>query len=162
MKKLFTTEYWTKSKFIAKIFFLMFSDGHVVVCWLYLIEIGGLGETLGAGTLGLGEPGSELLQPGPVLGPVLDVLGIAVALLLGLGLQVRNVLGDPVQLVLVVLGVLGNLPKKKIFICYSSNLFIGNFFYCIFDFCKSWISEQQGDLDFTSTIVNYIDPRYMG
>ena len=39
----------------------------------------------------------------PVFSPVLNVLGEVVALLLGLGLQVGHVLGDAVQLVLVVL-----------------------------------------------------------
>ena len=37
-------------------------------------QVGGLGEAVGGGNLGLGEPGSELLDAGLVLCPELDIL----------------------------------------------------------------------------------------
>merc|ERR1719474_2436803 len=53
--------------------------------------------------------GSELLDTSPVLSPELDVLRVLVALALGLGLQVSDVLGNSVKLILEVLSILGNL-----------------------------------------------------
>ena len=97
-------------------------------------EVRGLGEAISGGDLSLGQPGSELLDAGLVLRPELDILNWrkrmksssrkkvlfvlleaethlreVVALLLDLVLQLHHVLVYPAQLVLVGLGVLGNL-----------------------------------------------------
>ena len=97
-------------------------------------EVRGLGEAIGGGDLSLGEPGSELLDAGLVLRPELDILNWrkrmksssrkkvlfvlleaethlreVVALLLDLPLQLHHVLVYPAHLVLVGLGVLGDL-----------------------------------------------------
>ena len=101
-------------------------------------EVRGLGEAIGGGDLSLGQPGSELLDAGLVLRPELDILNWrkrmksssrkkvlfvlleaethlreVVALLLDLLLQVGDVLGDPVQLILVCLGIFWNLLTWK-------------------------------------------------
>ena len=88
-----------------------------------LVEVGWLAETFGGGSLRGGQPGGELLDAGLVLCPELDVLGVLVALLLDLLLEVEDVLGDPVQLVLKVLGVLRNLVscKTKVALTVSTN-----------------------------------------
>merc|ERR1712168_527129 len=83
--------------------------GDLVVQSLDLIEVGGLGETLSARGLRAGQPGVELLDSSSVLSPEFDILGVLVALSLGLGLEVSDVLGDSVELILEVLSVLGNL-----------------------------------------------------
>merc|ERR1712141_653807 len=83
--------------------------GDLLVQSLDLVQGGRLGETLGGGLLSIGQPGRELLDASPVLGPELDVVGVLVALHLGLGLQVHHVVGDPGQLVLEDLSVGGNL-----------------------------------------------------
>ena len=46
----------------------------LVIEGLDLVQGGRLGETLGGGLLGAGQPGGELLDAGPVLGPVFHVL----------------------------------------------------------------------------------------
>ena len=101
-------------------------------------EVRGLGEAISGGDLSLGQPGSELLDAGLVLCPELDILNWrkrmksssrkkvlfvlleaethlreVVALLLDLLLQVGDVLGDPVQLILVCLGIFWNLLTWK-------------------------------------------------
>merc|ERR1712066_221145 len=81
----------------------------LVIESLDLVQGGRLGKTLGGGLLSTGQPGGELLDAGPVLGPELDVVGVFVALDLGVGLQLLNVLDDPGQLVLEDLSVSGNL-----------------------------------------------------
>merc|ERR1719340_433709 len=83
--------------------------GDLVVESLDIVQGGGLGETLGGGLLSSGQPGGELLDTSPVLGPELDVVGVLVALHLGVGLQLLHVLDDPGQLVLEHLGVGGDL-----------------------------------------------------
>ena len=76
---------------------------------LDLVEVGGLGQTLSSGLLGTSQPGRVLLDSGPVLGPELDIVGVLVALNLGVSSQLGDVVSDPVQLILEGLGVLVNL-----------------------------------------------------
>ena len=73
-----------------------------------LLEVGGFGKTVSGCLLGINEPGGELLDARPVLSPVLDVLGEVVALNLDLGLEIEDIGSDSVELVLVVLGILGD------------------------------------------------------
>ena len=47
---------------------------HLLVESFDFVEVGGLGEAFGGGLLGSNQPGGELLDSGPVLGPELDVL----------------------------------------------------------------------------------------
>merc|ERR1719219_3113671 len=76
---------------------------------LDLIKAGRLGETLSSGSLSTHQPGSELLDASPVLGPELDIVGVLVALNLSAGSQVGDILGDPGKLILVGLGISRNL-----------------------------------------------------
>ena len=73
------------------------------------LEVGRLAEALQRRFLSALQPWIELLDAGPVLSPVLDILGEVVALRLDLLLEVRDILGDPVELILVCLGILWNL-----------------------------------------------------
>merc|ERR1740131_151781 len=68
-----------------------------------------LGETLSSRFLCSSQPGRELLDTSPVLSPVLNVVGVLVALDLGVGLQLHDVVGDPLQLVLEGLSISGDL-----------------------------------------------------
>merc|ERR1719192_959923 len=72
---------------------------------LDLVEVGGLGKTLGGGLLSTSQPGRVLLDSGPVLGPELDIVGVLVALNLGVGSKLGDVVSDPVQLILEGLGM---------------------------------------------------------
>merc|ERR1719447_1441273 len=83
--------------------------GDLLVQSLDLIEIRWLGKTLSGGLLSSSQPGRVLLDSGPVLSPVLDIVGVLVALNLGVGSQLGDVVSDPVQLILEGLGVLVNL-----------------------------------------------------
>ena len=83
--------------------------GHLVIESLDLVQGGRLGETLGGRLLRSSQPGGELLDAGPVLGPELDVVGVLVALNLGVSSQLGDVVGDPVELILEGLSVLVNL-----------------------------------------------------
>ena len=76
---------------------------------LDLVEVGGLGQTLSGGLLGTSQPGRVLLDSGPVLGPELDIVGVLVALNLGVSSKLGDVVSDPVQLVLEGLSVLVNV-----------------------------------------------------
>merc|ERR1719278_2152027 len=78
---------------------------HLVVQSLDIIKRGRLGMTLSSRFLSSGQPGRELLDASPVLSPVLDVVGVFVALHLGVRLQLHHVVGDSLQLVLEGLGV---------------------------------------------------------
>merc|ERR1719402_1786430 len=80
---------------------------------LNLVEVRGLGQTLSGGLLGTSQPGRVLLDSGPVLGPELDVVGVLVALNLGVGSQLSDVVSDPVQLVLESLSVLVNVTTLR-------------------------------------------------
>ena len=82
---------------------------HLLVQSLDLIEIGWLGKTLGGSLLSSSQPGRVLLDSGPVLGPELDVVGVLVALNLGVGSQLGDIVSDPVELILESLSVLVNL-----------------------------------------------------
>ena len=83
--------------------------GDLLVQSLDLIEIRWLGKTLSGGLLSSSQPGRVLLDSGPVLSPELDIVGVLVALNLGVSSQLGDVVGDPVQLILEGLGVLVNL-----------------------------------------------------
>merc|ERR1719356_1829816 len=72
---------------------------------LDLVEVGGLGQTLSSGLLGTSQPWRVLLDSGPVLGPELDIVGVLVALNLGVSSKLGDVVSDPVQLVLEGLGM---------------------------------------------------------
>ena len=82
---------------------------HLLVKGLDLVEVGGLGQTLSSGLLSTSQPGRVLLDSGPVLGPELDIVGVLVALNLGVSSKLGDVVSDPVQLVLEGLSVLVNL-----------------------------------------------------
>merc|ERR1711997_1426244 len=79
--------------------------GHLLVQGLDLVEVGGLGKTLGSGLLSTSQPGRVLLDSGPVFGPELDVVGVLVALNLGVSSQLGDVVSDSVQLILEGLGM---------------------------------------------------------
>merc|ERR1719493_329375 len=79
--------------------------GHLLVQGLDLVEVGGLGQTLSSGLLGTSQPGRVLLDSGPVLGPELDIVGVLVALNLGVSSKLGDVVSDPVQLILEGLGM---------------------------------------------------------
>merc|ERR1719447_2305258 len=83
--------------------------GDLLVQSLDLIEIRWLGKTLSSGLLSSSQPGRVLLDSSPVLSPVLDIVGVLVALNLGVSSQHGDVVSDPVQLILEGLGVLVNL-----------------------------------------------------
>merc|ERR1719356_1014647 len=72
---------------------------------LDLVEVGGLGQTLSSGLLGTSQPRRVLLDSGPVLGPELDIVGVLVALNLGVSSKLGDVVSDPVQLILEGLGM---------------------------------------------------------
>merc|ERR1719445_778693 len=79
--------------------------GNLLVESLHIIQRGRLGESLGGGFFSIGQPWRELLDSSSVLSPKLDVVGVFVALHLGVGLQLLHVLDDPGQLVLEDLSV---------------------------------------------------------
>merc|ERR1719430_679071 len=79
--------------------------GHLLVQSLDLIEVRWLGETLSSGLLSSGQPRRVLLDSGPVLSPELDIVGVLVALNLGVSGQLGDVVGDPVHLILEGLSV---------------------------------------------------------
>merc|ERR1719182_1360089 len=91
------------------VFAALGEGSNLLIQSLDLIKVAGLGETLSAGALGGSQPGRELLDSSSVLSPVLDILRVFVTLGLGPGLEISHVLGDSVQLVLEVLGILGDL-----------------------------------------------------
>merc|ERR1719320_153904 len=68
-----------------------------------------LGKTLGGGLLCGNQPGSEFLDTSSVLSPVFDIVGVFVALNLGVGLKVSDILGDPGELILECLGICWDL-----------------------------------------------------
>merc|ERR1719219_1171297 len=97
--------------------------GNLLVQSLDLIEVGWLGKTLGGSLLSSSQPGRVLLDSGPVLGPELDIVGVLVALNLGVSSQLGDVVGDPVELILESLSVLVNLVtlgQKSKLSCSSS------------------------------------------
>merc|ERR1719192_2186864 len=80
---------------------------------LDLVEVRGLRQTLSGGLLGTSQPGRVLLDSGPVLGPELDIVGVLVALNLGVGSELGDVVSDPVQFVLESLSVLVNVSTLR-------------------------------------------------
>merc|ERR1711913_156832 len=87
--------------------------GHLLVQGLDLVEVRGLRQTLSGSLLGTSQPGRVLLDSGPVLGPELDIVGVLVALNLGVGSKLGDVVSDPVQLVLESLSVLVNVTTLR-------------------------------------------------
>merc|ERR1719445_229731 len=82
---------------------------NLVVESLDFIQVRWLGQTLSSGLLGRCEPRGELLNASSILGPELDIVGVFVALNLGVGLELLDVLDNSVHLVLEDLGVSGDL-----------------------------------------------------
>merc|ERR1712077_154696 len=82
---------------------------HLVIKSLDLSEVGGLRQTLSCVLLSSLQPGLELLDTSSVFGPVLDIVGVLVALNLGVSLKLLDIVGDSLQLVLESLGIGGNL-----------------------------------------------------
>merc|ERR1719412_2135925 len=83
---------------------------------LDLVQICRLGKTLSSGLLSTSQPGRVLLDSSPVLSPELDIVGVLVALNLGVCSQLGNIVCDPLQLILEGLGVgihLVSLGKKS-------------------------------------------------
>merc|ERR1719412_424941 len=83
---------------------------------LDLVQICRLGKTLSSGLLSTSQPGRVLLDSSPVLSPELDIIGVLVALNLGVCSQLGNIVCDPLQLILEGLGVgihLVSLGKKS-------------------------------------------------
>ena len=76
---------------------------------LYLFQIRRFGQTSSSLGLSFGQPRCELLDTGPVLGPELDIIGVGITLRHGALLQVDNKVSDPLQLILVPLGIRWNL-----------------------------------------------------
>merc|ERR1719427_246490 len=72
---------------------------------LDLVQICRLGKTLSSGLLSTSQPGRVLLDSSPVLSPELDIVGVLVALNLGVCSQLGNIVCDPLQLILEGLGV---------------------------------------------------------
>merc|ERR1711936_1023622 len=81
----------------------------LVVKSLDLRQVGGLGKTLGGRLLSTSQPGVELLDSGPVLSPVLDIVGVLVTLNLGVTLELLDIVGDPLELILESLSISGDL-----------------------------------------------------
>merc|ERR1719331_3734185 len=97
--------------------------GHLLVQSLDLVEVRWLGKTLSCGLLSPSQPGRVFLDSGPVLSPELDIVGVLVALNLGVSSQLGDVLSDPIQLILEGLGVLVNtvsLGKKSSLSCSTA------------------------------------------
>merc|ERR1719151_277672 len=96
---------------------------HLLVQSLDLVEVRWLGKTLSCGLLSPSQPGRVFLDSGPVLSPELDIVGVLVALNLGVSSQLGDVLSDPVQLILEGLGVFVNtvsLGKKSSLSCSTA------------------------------------------
>jgi hypothetical protein len=91
---------------------------------LDLIQVGGLGKTFSARAFRLDQPRSELLDTSSVLSPELDIFRVLVALSHGLLLEVSDILGDPVKLILEVLGILRNLVSCNLVECHLDAQFI--------------------------------------
>merc|ERR1712214_268861 len=81
----------------------------LVIKSLDLSQVGGLGQTLSGSLLSTSQPGVELLDASSVLGPVLDIVGVLVALNLGVTLELLDVVSDPLELILESLGISGDL-----------------------------------------------------
>merc|ERR1712106_30764 len=72
---------------------------------LDFIKIGWLGKTLSGGLFSRHQPGGEFLDTSSVFSPELDIVGVFVALNLGVSLKVSHILGDSGKLVLECLGI---------------------------------------------------------
>merc|ERR1719442_153689 len=103
---------------------------HLLVQSLDLIEIGRLGKTLSCGLLSPSQPGRVFLDSGPVLGPVLDIVGVFVALNLGVSSQLGDVVGDPLQLILEGLSVGINTCSLRKKISLSGSTALQDFNLC--------------------------------
>merc|ERR1719481_408211 len=91
---------------------------------LDLSKIRWLGETFSSSLLGTNQPGGELLDTSSVLSPELNIVGVFVALNLGVGLEVSHVFGDPGKLILEDLGISGNLVSlgQELLLCGCTSL----------------------------------------
>merc|ERR1719507_2555066 len=103
---------------------------HLLVQSLDLIEIGRLGKTLSCGLLSPSQPGRVFLDSGPVLGPVLDIVGVLVALNLGVSSKLGDVVGDPLQLILEGLSVGINTCSLRKKISLSGSTALQDFNLC--------------------------------
>merc|ERR1712157_446643 len=81
----------------------------LVIKSLDLSQVGGFGQTLSGSLLSTSQPGVELLDASSVLSPVLDIVGVLVALNLGVTLELLDVVSDPLELILESLGISGDL-----------------------------------------------------
>merc|ERR1719447_88384 len=104
--------------------------GDLLVQSLDLIEIRWLGKTLSGSLLSSSQPGRVLLDSGPVLSAVLDIVGVLVALNLGVGSQLGDVVSDPVQLILEGLSVGINTCSLRKKSSLSGSTALENFNLC--------------------------------
>merc|ERR1712029_552743 len=85
---------------------------------LDLVKVRWLGKTFSSRLLSSSQPWVELLDSSSVLSPVLDIVGVFVALNLGISLQLLNIVCDSLQLILEGLSISRNLVslgKKSLF-----------------------------------------------
>jgi hypothetical protein len=82
--------------------------GDLLMKGLDLIQVRRLSKAISRCLLGGNQPGSELLDAGPVLSPEFDIVGVFVALDLGITSQLGDIVADPLQLVLPGLRILVN------------------------------------------------------
>merc|ERR1711997_81809 len=84
---------------------VLFKGLDLVVQGLDLSKVRGLSQTLCGRLLSSSQPGVELLDSGSVLSPVFDIVGVLVALNLGVSLELLDVVCDPLQLILESLSI---------------------------------------------------------
>merc|ERR1719481_919895 len=92
----------------------------LVVQSLDLVEVRWLSKTFTRGLFSIHKPGGKLLDSCSVLSPELDIIGVLVALNLGGGLEVSDVLGDAGKLIFPGLGIsrdLITLGQDSLFSC---------------------------------------------
>merc|ERR1719481_1376737 len=77
----------------------------LVVQSLDLVEVRWLSETFTRGLFSIHKPRGKLLDSCSVLSPELDIIGVLVALNLGGGLEISDVLGDAGKLIFPGLGI---------------------------------------------------------
>merc|ERR1719481_1442209 len=95
-------------------------DEDLVIQSLDLVEVRWLSKTFTRGLLSIHKPGGELLDSCSVLSPELDIIGVLVALNLGGGLEISDVLGDAGKLIFPGLGIsrdLITLGQDSLFSC---------------------------------------------
>merc|ERR1719481_84039 len=92
----------------------------LVVQSLDLVEVRWLSKTFTRGLFSIHKPGGKLLDSCSVLSPELDIIGVLVALNLGGGLEISDVLGDAGKLIFPGLGIsrdLITLGQDSLFSC---------------------------------------------